>query len=580
MAKTLVINLFAGPGAGKSTCAWQLAGELTRQEHRVEYVPKYAKELLWDERMDMLDGSLEHQQMIFEEQNRRIRRLDGKADIIITDCPLLFSSLYCKEYSKEFDQKVRETFFSHENFNLFVNRGNEYDQTGRMQTQEESLAIDGKILNYLHSHNIFLVSYERDDVEWIVQTIQTTFNQINRPEPVQKEETVQKNSPEQLAKALDIKPGEHVFIETPPSPRPKLIKYDLDAMREIPINEVLADYGIKLGRGNFFKIRNERSASVKYYSNSNSWYDFGVNEGGGVIELVMALDNIDIGEAVQRLGKQYHIRELHMPKNAERFNWLTNSEFQLIGIDAKNPLHIPENPYSSYTEEQITRLQEAMNLPMNELLEKSPEQYKAVLETVAFPYVRSQQMLYYSSLDSLAVAEKKLGSNSLEVRLFQETGKKNYDEYQKIYTALRNSAYNVRLDVSQFKPDFDNDLNLARQKRLKIEIGDYPYSEYKKLPGPNIYRQISREYYNELEDQIHNRQLVVDRPFCAFLQDGKVNLVYKSPDKEYFNDVICEVDYYLREVKPELLKQAAAELNMNPDNFEHERHEPDMGMER
>ena len=85
MAKTLVINLFAGPGAGKSTCAWQLAGELSRQEHRVEYVPKYAKELLWDERMDMLDGSLEHQQMIFEEQNRRIRRLDGKADIIITD---------------------------------------------------------------------------------------------------------------------------------------------------------------------------------------------------------------------------------------------------------------------------------------------------------------------------------------------------------------------------------------------------------------------------------------------------------------------------------------------------------------
>lgn len=580
MAKTLVINLFAGPGAGKSTCAWRLAGELTRQGHRVEYVPEYAKELLWNERLDLLDGSLEHQQMIFEEQNHRIQRLQGKADIIVVDCPLLFSSLYCKEYSKEFDQQVRETFLSHENFNLFVNRGNEYDQVGRMQTQEESLAIDRKIINYLHSHNIFFVSYARDDVERIVQNIQTTFDRINRPEPVQKEETVQKISSEQLAKALDIKPGERVFIETSPSFRPKRIKYDLDAMREIPINEVLADYGIKLGRGNFFKIRNERSASVKYYPHNNSWYDFGVNEGGGVIELVMALDNIDAGEAIQRLGKQYHIRELYMPKNAERFNWLTNSEFQLIGIDAKHPLHIPENPYSSYTEEQITRLQEAMNLPMNELLEKSPEQYKAVLETVAFPYVRSQQMWYYSSLDSLAVAEKKHGSNSWEVRLFQETGRKNFDEYSKIYTALRNSAYNVRLDVSQFKPDFDNDLNLARQKRLKIEIGDYPYSEYKKLPGPNIYRQISREYYNELENQIHDGQLAVNCPFCAFLQDGKVNLVYKSPDKELFDDLIRRIDHYLSEIKPELLKQAAAELNMNPDNFEHERHEPDMGMER
>ena len=580
MAKTLVINLFAGPGAGKSTCAWQLAGELTRQGHRVEYVPKYAKELLWDERMDMLDGSLEHQQMIFEEQNRRIRRLDGKADIIITDCPLLFSSLYCKEYSKEFDQKVRETFFSHENFNLFVNRGNEYDQTGRMQTQEESLAIDGKILNYLHSHNIFLVSYERDDVEWIVQTIQTTFNQINRPEPVQKEETVQKNSPEQLAKALDIKPGEHVFIETPPSPRPKLIKYDLDAMREIPINEVLADYGIKLGRGNFFKIRNERSASVKYYSNSNSWYDFGVNEGGGVIELVMALDNIDIGEAVQRLGKQYHIRELHMPKNAERFNWLTNSEFQLIGIDAKNPLHIPENPYSSYTEEQITRLQEAMNLPMNELLEKSPEQYKAVLETVAFPYVRSQQMRYFSALDSLAVAEKNQQSDPMELLFCQEAAKQDYEEYKKVYAVLRNGANNVKLDVSKFKPDFSNDLKLAKQGKLRIEISDYPYSEYRKLPGPNVYHEITRECYSELKSQMENRGLYVHYPFCAFLQDGKVNMVYKSPDKEYFEDLIRGIEHYLTEIKPDLDKQRISKLRASMDNFNRENHELDTEIER
>ena len=580
MAKTLVINLFAGPGAGKSTCAWRLAGELTRQGHRVEYVSEYAKELLWDERLDLLDGSLEHQQMIFEEQNHRIQRLQGKADIIVVDSPLLFSSLYCKEYSKEFDQQVREAFFSHKNFNLFVNRGNEYDQVGRMQTHEESLAVDRKIINYLHSHSIFFATYDRDDIDRIVQNIETTFNRISRPEPVQKEETAKKISPEQIAKAFDIKQGDRVFIETTPSPRPKLIKYDLDAMREIPVNEVLADYGIKLERGNFFKIRNERTASVKYYPQNNSWYDFGINEGGGAIELVMALDNISRGEAIQKLGKQYHIRELHMPANAERFNWLTNSEFQLIGIDAKHPLHVPENPYSSYTKEQTARLQEAMNLPMNELLEKSPEQYKAVLETVAFPYVRSQQIRYYSCLDSLAVAEKKHGPNSLEIRLFQETAKQDFDEYQKIYMTLRNSAYNVRLDISQFKPDFDHDLSLARQKRLKIEIGDYPYSEYRKLPGINIYQKVSRECYDELKNQLHDKQLTIERPFSAFLQDGKVNLVYKSPDKEFFDDLIRGVDHYLSEIKPELLKQKAAELNIDLDNFKHEKHEPDMGIER
>ena len=83
MLKTLIVNLFAGPGAGKSTCAWRLAGELTRQGLRVEYVPEYAKELVWDNRMDLLDGSLEHQRMIFEEQNHRIQRLVGKVDVAL-----------------------------------------------------------------------------------------------------------------------------------------------------------------------------------------------------------------------------------------------------------------------------------------------------------------------------------------------------------------------------------------------------------------------------------------------------------------------------------------------------------------
>lgn len=160
MAKTLVINLFAGPRAGKRTCAWQLADELTRLGYRVEYIPKYSKELLLDDRMDMLDGSLEHQQMIFKEQNRRIQRMSGKVDIVVTDSPLLLSSLYCKEHSKEFDQAVRENFLGYDNFNLFVNRGNVNEQGGNSQSQDKNRAIDEKINNYLHSHEIFYGTYD------------------------------------------------------------------------------------------------------------------------------------------------------------------------------------------------------------------------------------------------------------------------------------------------------------------------------------------------------------------------------------------------------------------------------------
>ena len=30
MKKTVVVNLFAGPGAGKTTCAWAIASELKK----------------------------------------------------------------------------------------------------------------------------------------------------------------------------------------------------------------------------------------------------------------------------------------------------------------------------------------------------------------------------------------------------------------------------------------------------------------------------------------------------------------------------------------------------------------------
>ena len=596
MAKTLVINLFAGPRAGKRTCAWQLADELTRLGYRVEYIPKYSKELLLDDRMDMLDGSLEHQQMIFKEQNRRIQRMSGKVDIVITDSPLLLSSLYCKEHSKEFDQAVRENFLGYDNFNLFVNRGNVNEQGGNSQSQDKNRAIDEKINNYLHSHEIFYGTYDQDDIERIALNIQTIFNRINGLEPVQREKVSQKRSRSQSEKntrpvqnsrfASNVQKEQRTQAyrrdkeNFSPSSQSKSIKYDLNAIREIPIDKVLADRRIKLERNNYFKIQNQRSASIKYYPDRNAWYDFSMKAGGGVIKLVMKMDHISAGEAIQKLGRQYHIQELSVSENMERFNWLTSDEFQLIGIDANNPNRVLDNTYSIYTLEQAARLQQAMNLPMNELLEKSPEQYKAVLEAIAFPYVQSQQMRYFSALDSLAVAEKNQQSDPMELLFCQEAAKQDYEEYKKVYAVLRNGANNVKLDVSKFKPDFSNDLKLAKQGKLRIEISDYPYSEYRKLPGPNVYHEITRECYSELKSQMENRGLYVHYPFCAFLQDGKVNMVYKSPDKEYFEDLIRGIEHYLTEIKPDLDKQRISKLRASMDNFNRENHELDTEIER
>ncbi len=576
MPNTLVVNLFAGPGAGKSTCAWRLAGELARQGLRVEYVPEYAKELVWDNRMDLLDGSLEHQRMIFEEQSRRIRRLDGKVDVIITDSPILLSSLYIKESSPEFDAEVRERFLKQNHFNLFVNRGRNFDQTGRIHNEAESLAIDDKIQNYLRSHKIFCIAYDRDDIERIAGNIQKTCERINSPAPVQENSTPENsNQIKAFLQERDIKPDERVFVEVSSAKRPKWVRYDLDAIRDIPIQEILSDYGIQIQKNGFFKLRNEHTASAKYYPKTNSWFDFGGgdHQGGGPIQLVMALDGVEKSEAIQRLGKQYRIRELNVPAGAERFNWLSNKDFQMIGVDAQNPMNTPYNLFDAYTKEQSIRLTKAMSLPMNELLEKAPEQYRSILETVAVPFVKEIRTGYYQALDHLSAAEKKAQANALELSLRREAAQQAFDDYEKSYLILRSGAYNVKLDMSDLKPDFERDLKLARQGRLKIEVGEYPYSEFKKLPGLNSYYEMPSNQYRHMQEQIHDGKLKVSRPFSAFQQNGAVNLVFKQPDREYFEDMFQGIEYYVDHILPEITSKIEVKPTIKAEQFTEQEYE-------
>ena len=60
--------MIAGPGAGKTTCAWEIAEKLKKQGYIAEYVSEIAKEYVWEERFDLLDGSLVHQKALLDMQ--------------------------------------------------------------------------------------------------------------------------------------------------------------------------------------------------------------------------------------------------------------------------------------------------------------------------------------------------------------------------------------------------------------------------------------------------------------------------------------------------------------------------------
>ena len=173
---TIIVNLFAGPGAGKTTCAWEIASELKKRNIQAEYVPEYAKELVWDEKRELLDGSLKNQRKLFQEQNHRLARLIGKVDVVVTDAPILLNQVYLKEPNPDFQKEIMDTFHSYHNFNLFVKRGDYYEQSGRLHTLEESRQKDEEVKQLLNSNRIYYGTYFHSTIQKCVDNIVYSMN--------------------------------------------------------------------------------------------------------------------------------------------------------------------------------------------------------------------------------------------------------------------------------------------------------------------------------------------------------------------------------------------------------------------
>lgn len=139
---TLIINLFAGPGAGKSTYATGLYSYLKRKGYSVEYLPEFIKSKVWKEdelacRSELyLTGNFLYQ----------IENLEGKVDILVLDSSLLSGVLFGKFKTESekvnFSKLALELFNRKNNLNLFLERQGTYQSEGRLQTESEALALD------------------------------------------------------------------------------------------------------------------------------------------------------------------------------------------------------------------------------------------------------------------------------------------------------------------------------------------------------------------------------------------------------------------------------------------------------
>lgn len=83
------------------------------------------------------------------------------------------------------------------------------------------------------------------------------------------------------------------------SPTKNQTVFDLDTIKQIPI-----DSFVEVSSRNTFKLRDEKTASCYWYKQTNRWHDFGTDEGGDVIDLVMKLHSCTFYEACKYLSNK------------------------------------------------------------------------------------------------------------------------------------------------------------------------------------------------------------------------------------------------------------------------------------
>lgn len=143
------INLFGGPGSGKSTTAAKLFSELKllrksgKIRQNVELVTEVVKPWAYAGQTPVGWDQLH----LFSEQLRREELyLRNGVDIVITDSPLLLNWVYSDQAKLSFTSEIYNMVWQFEekypSLNYFIKREGDYVNNGRFQTLDDSKNLD------------------------------------------------------------------------------------------------------------------------------------------------------------------------------------------------------------------------------------------------------------------------------------------------------------------------------------------------------------------------------------------------------------------------------------------------------
>ena len=150
--QTTILDMFGGPGCGKSTTAAYIYYRLKDANRNSELVREYVKDWAWqDRKITAFD-----QPYILGKQLHREAPLYGKVEFIVTDSPLLLSIYYAQRHSPaRVARGVEETVLGfyeqvaalgHHHQHIMLKRSKPYCTAGRYQDEQGARDIDNHLM--------------------------------------------------------------------------------------------------------------------------------------------------------------------------------------------------------------------------------------------------------------------------------------------------------------------------------------------------------------------------------------------------------------------------------------------------
>jgi nicotinamide riboside kinase len=148
----IVVNLIGGPGVGKSILTSEVFAELKRKFVSAEISPEYIKKKLREGSIKAVQSQI----YIFGKQQYQLFTMKDEVDVIVTDSPFIFSSIYDSTRCPELRKLILKEFNKYDNMNYYIRRDTTvpYEQEGRYQDSEGAKEVDETILAFLKNNNL------------------------------------------------------------------------------------------------------------------------------------------------------------------------------------------------------------------------------------------------------------------------------------------------------------------------------------------------------------------------------------------------------------------------------------------